>query len=216
VQVDRFDRNRVKWDESGAQGTRSSAATSVHAGCSAGPTVGRALLRGLGGAARQPWHIGTLVAPVARAQYGWGSPHRAEVCAGTWDDPFVIRVRPGSLPSATWLPGGVGPPSSGWVAVWSEEQKSSLLRSPLRSPFSLWLHLVLGVFGAASFATGVAAVFVTANGTGAAVLVGFGGIMRVLALLGDRIESLEFGGSRLRMRGCRREVRACRGFRAAG
>jgi hypothetical protein len=69
-----------------------------------------------------------------------------------------------------------------------------------RSPFSLWLRLVLGVLGAASFGTGVAAVFVTANGTGTAVLLGFGGIMLVLALLGDRIESLEFGGSRLRMR----------------
>jgi hypothetical protein len=47
---------------------------------------------------------------------------------------------------------------------------------------------------------GTAAVFVTLNGTGAAVLITFGGILLVLALLGDRIDSFEFGGTRLRLR----------------
>jgi hypothetical protein len=68
------------------------------------------------------------------------------------------------------------------------------------SPFSLWLRLLLGVLGAASFGAGVAAVFLSTNGTGTGVLVAFGGIVLVLALLGDRIESLEFGGTKLKMR----------------
>lgn len=49
-------------------------------------------------------------------------------------------------------------------------------------------------------APGVAAVFLSANGTGTGVLVAFGGIVLVLALLGDRIESLEFGGTKLKLR----------------
>jgi hypothetical protein len=68
------------------------------------------------------------------------------------------------------------------------------------SPFSLWLRLLLGMLGAASFGAGVAAVFLSTNGTGTGVLVAFGGIVLVLALLGDRIESLEFGGTKLKMR----------------
>ena len=68
------------------------------------------------------------------------------------------------------------------------------------SPFSPWLRLLLGVLGAGSFGAGVAAVFLSANGTGTGVLVAFGGIVLVLALLGDRIESLEFGGTKLKMR----------------
>jgi hypothetical protein len=70
----------------------------------------------------------------------------------------------------------------------------------LQSPFQLWLRLVLGALGAGSFGAGAVAVFVTQNGTGAAVLITFGGILMVLALLGDRIESFEFGGTRLRIR----------------
>ena len=42
--------------------------------------------------------------------------------------------------------------------------------------------------------------FVTANGTGTGVLITFGGILLVLALLGDRIESLEFGGGKVKLR----------------
>jgi hypothetical protein len=70
----------------------------------------------------------------------------------------------------------------------------------MRQPFPPWLRLMLGVLGAGSFGAGAVAVFMTDNGTGAAVLVTFGGIVLVLALLGDRIESFEFGGTRLRIR----------------
>jgi hypothetical protein len=69
-----------------------------------------------------------------------------------------------------------------------------------QSPFRLWLRLLLGVLGAASFGAGVVAVFVSMNGTGTGVLLAFGGVVLVLALLGDRIESLEFGGTKLKMR----------------
>ena len=48
------------------------------------------------------------------------------------------------------------------------------------------------------------AVFVTQNGTGTGVLITFGGILLVLALLGDRIESFAFGGSKLKMRAASR------------
>lgn len=68
------------------------------------------------------------------------------------------------------------------------------------SPFSPWLRLFLGVLGAGSFGAGVAAVFLTTNGTGTGVLVAFGGIVLVLALLGDRIESFEFSGTKLKLR----------------
>lgn len=44
------------------------------------------------------------------------------------------------------------------------------------------------------------AVFVTENGTGAGVLLGFGGILIVLALIGNHIDSFEFGGAKLRLR----------------
>jgi hypothetical protein len=69
----------------------------------------------------------------------------------------------------------------------------------LRSP-SLWPRVVLGVVGAASFAAGAVAVFKTSNGTGTGVLIAFGGVMLALAVLGDRVESLEFGGSKLQLR----------------
>ncbi|MEU6576771.1 hypothetical protein [Streptomyces sp. NPDC046805] len=62
------------------------------------------------------------------------------------------------------------------------------------------LRVVMGLLGVASFGTGVLAVFVTQNGTGAAVLLAFGGGLLVLALLGNRIESLEVGGAKLRLR----------------
>jgi hypothetical protein len=68
------------------------------------------------------------------------------------------------------------------------------------SPFSPWLRLLLGMLGAGAFGAGVAAVFLTTNGTGTGVLVAFGGIVLVLALLGDRIESLEFSGTKLKLR----------------
>jgi hypothetical protein len=73
---------------------------------------------------------------------------------------------------------------------------------PLFSPsrFGVWLRLVLGTLGFASLATGAAAVFTSANGTGTGVLIAFGGTVLVLALLGDRIDSLEFGGAKLKLR----------------
>lgn len=70
----------------------------------------------------------------------------------------------------------------------------------MRASFGPGLRLVLGILGAGSLGAGAVAVYVTDNGTGAAVLTTFGGIVLVLALLGDRIESLEFGGTRLRIR----------------
>ena len=42
--------------------------------------------------------------------------------------------------------------------------------------------------------------FTTQNGTVAGVLLAFGGILLVLALLGNRIESFEFGGAKLKLR----------------
>jgi hypothetical protein len=68
------------------------------------------------------------------------------------------------------------------------------------SPFTPVLRVLTGLLGAASFGTRVFAVFVTQNGTGTGVLLAFGGVLLVLALLGDRIESFEFGGATLRLR----------------
>ncbi|WP_159401554.1 hypothetical protein [Streptomyces sp. NRRL F-5053] len=72
------------------------------------------------------------------------------------------------------------------------------------------LRVLLGLLGAASFGTGVLAVFVARDGAGTAVLIAFGGALLVLALLGDRVESLEFGGTSLslRERAAERLVRA--------
>lgn len=71
---------------------------------------------------------------------------------------------------------------------------------PVPSSVGPWLRLLLGVIGAGSLGAGIAAVFITSNGTGTGVLIAFGGTVLVLALLGDRIESLEFGGSKVQMR----------------
>lgn len=68
------------------------------------------------------------------------------------------------------------------------------------STFTIGLRLLLGLLGAGSFGVGVLAVFRTENGSGTAVLLVFGGGLLVLALLGNRIESLEFGGAKLRLR----------------
>jgi hypothetical protein len=46
----------------------------------------------------------------------------------------------------------------------------------------------------------VLAVFATENGVGAGVLLAFGGVLLVLALLGNRIESFELGGAKLKLR----------------
>jgi hypothetical protein len=66
----------------------------------------------------------------------------------------------------------------------------------------------MGLLGAGSFGTGVLAVFVTQNGTGTGVLLALGGVLLVLALLGDRPESFELGGARLRLRAAAAETYA--------
>ncbi|SDQ35118.1 hypothetical protein [Thermostaphylospora chromogena] len=68
------------------------------------------------------------------------------------------------------------------------------------SPLSLGMRLVLGALGAGSFGTGVVAVFVTENGTGSAVLLAFGGLLLVFALIGERIESIGLGDATVRLR----------------
>ncbi|MCQ9132662.1 hypothetical protein [Streptomyces hilarionis] len=56
------------------------------------------------------------------------------------------------------------------------------------------------LLGLGAFGLGALAVFMTQNGTGSAALIMFGGVLLILAMLGSRIESLEFGGAKLRMR----------------
>jgi hypothetical protein len=73
-------------------------------------------------------------------------------------------------------------------------------RPEAASTFTPALRILLGLLGAGSFAAGTAAVFVTQNGTGSAALLAFGGVLLVLALLGDRIETFEFGGAQLKLR----------------
>jgi hypothetical protein len=68
------------------------------------------------------------------------------------------------------------------------------------SAFTPGLRLILGGLGAASFGVGILALFVSENGTGTGVLIAFGGAVLVIGLLGDRIESFEFGGTKLRLR----------------
>jgi hypothetical protein len=81
-----------------------------------------------------------------------------------------------------------------------ERKEQSMEHPSAPSPFTLGLRLLIGLFGAGSFGAGVLAVFTTENGTGAAVLLAFGGVLLVLAVLGNRIESLEFGGAKLKLR----------------
>jgi hypothetical protein len=75
-----------------------------------------------------------------------------------------------------------------------------LARDRPSSPFTPTLRVLLGLLGAGSFGTGVIAVFVTENGTGTGVLLIMGGALLVLALLGNRVESLELGGASLKLR----------------
>ena len=65
---------------------------------------------------------------------------------------------------------------------------------------SLWARILLGIMGVCAFGAGVVAVFITENGTGTGALITIGGVMLALAVLGDRVESLEFGGGKLRLR----------------
>jgi hypothetical protein len=70
----------------------------------------------------------------------------------------------------------------------------------MSSAFSVGMRLTIGALGTASFGVGTVAVFRGEDGAGTAVLIAFGGAALALALLGERIESLEFGGTKLRLR----------------
>jgi hypothetical protein len=64
----------------------------------------------------------------------------------------------------------------------------------------LALRVILVTFGVASFVAGAVAVFATQNGTGAAALLTAGVVLALFAMMGDRIESLELGNAKLRLR----------------
>jgi hypothetical protein len=76
------------------------------------------------------------------------------------------------------------------------------------------MRVLLGLLGAGSFGTGVYALFVTENDVGTGVLLAFGGVLIVLALLGNRLESVELGGAKLRLQAAERYVRADEAERA--
>jgi hypothetical protein len=79
-------------------------------------------------------------------------------------------------------------------------KEKSVERLSASSPFTPALRVLTGLLGVGSFGTGVLAVFVTQNGTGTGVLLAFGGVLLVLALLGNRVESFEIGGAKLKLR----------------
>jgi hypothetical protein len=81
----------------------------------------------------------------------------------------------------------------------SSTRSASPLLAALEPSLPQWLRVLLGVLGGASFGAGAVALFMHNNGTGTGVLIGFGGILLVLALLGDRIQSLEFGSAKLKL-----------------
>jgi hypothetical protein len=62
------------------------------------------------------------------------------------------------------------------------------------------------VLGVAVFAAGVVAVFTTDNGTGAAAVLAIGAAFAVVAVLGDRVQSVELGGVNLTIRDIARET----------
>jgi len=66
--------------------------------------------------------------------------------------------------------------------------------------------MAAAALGVAIFATGVAAVFVTENGTGAAALLTIGAAFVAFAALGDRIASVELGGVNLSIRDLARQT----------
>jgi hypothetical protein len=65
---------------------------------------------------------------------------------------------------------------------------------------------LLGAFGAGSFGTGVYAVLARGDGTGTGVLLAFGGVLLVVALLGERPVSLKLGDTELRFRAASAEA----------
>jgi hypothetical protein len=80
------------------------------------------------------------------------------------------------------------------------DRKSSVLTPVIR--------VAAGVFGVGVFAAGVLAVFVTENGTGAAALLAIGAAFMVVAVLGDRGQSVELGGVNLTIRDLARQTYA--------
>src|SRR3954452_23450927 len=68
------------------------------------------------------------------------------------------------------------------------------------------IRTAVGAFGVAAFGAGAVAVFVTENGTGAAALLAIGAAALVLAVLGDRVQSVELGGVNLTIRDLARET----------
>src|SRR5215207_309656 len=72
-----------------------------------------------------------------------------------------------------------------------------------RTPSVRLLAVILGV---PIFGTGVLAVFVTENGTGAAALLGIGAAFVAFGALGDRLESVDVGGVSISIRDMARET----------
>ena len=70
------------------------------------------------------------------------------------------------------------------------------------------IRAAAGVLGVAVFGTGVLAVFVTENGGGAAALLAIGAAFMVIAVLGDRVQSVELGGVNLTLRDLARQTYA--------
>ena len=62
------------------------------------------------------------------------------------------------------------------------------------------------MLGVAIFASGVVAVFVTENGTGAAALLAIGAAFVVFGALGERIERVELGGVTLSIKDLARQT----------
>lgn len=67
-------------------------------------------------------------------------------------------------------------------------------------PFTGLMRVALAVVGLGSWAAGVLAVFETENGTGSAALVTVGVLLLFVGLLGNRIESIELGGAKVRLK----------------
>jgi hypothetical protein len=68
------------------------------------------------------------------------------------------------------------------------------------------VRLLAAILGVPIFGTGVLAVFVTENGTGAAALLGIGAAFVAFGALGDRLESVDLGAVKLSIRDMARET----------
>jgi hypothetical protein len=75
------------------------------------------------------------------------------------------------------------------------------------SPGLTWpVRAGAGLLGVAIFGAGVAAVFTTTNGTGAAALLAIGAACIGIAVLGDRVQSVSVGGATLTIREIARQT----------